>query len=191
VADSEGVNPLASDAIAASAVGVRTTYMPGKFRQGGFEWALTGKDQNGQQYMHGAAPSRTTGERIAVGRDRGGSGRGAAARRRTDDGGAEAGAVKSLVGSRGEGEAMTPDTPTPQADGPKIQAMDFTGVPIHDDTTLDYPTAWAIQHEVGPTLAHHPRCSSVPGWNPISGPALLCDCGAVEAEWKRRTAEAR
>jgi hypothetical protein len=53
---------------------------------------------------------------------------------------------------------------------------------------LDYPTAWAIQKEVGTTLEHHPRCSSVPGWDPISGPGFLCDCGAVEREWERRRA---
>lgn len=49
----------------------------------------------------------------------------------------------------------------------------------------DYPTAWAIQQDRGPALAHHERCSSVPGWNPISGPGLLCDCGAVVDEWNR------
>lgn len=49
---------------------------------------------------------------------------------------------------------------------------------------LDFPTAWAIQDAGG--LTHNPRCSSVPGWHPLSGPALLCDCGAVEREWKRR-----
>jgi hypothetical protein len=70
--------------------------------------------------------------------------------------------------------------------GPKIEVWDFTGVRIHSGTLLDYPTAWAIQNEVGPTLTHHPRCSSVPGWDPMSGPGLLCDCGAVEQEWKRR-----
>ncbi len=51
---------------------------------------------------------------------------------------------------------------------------------------LDYPTAWAIQKEVGTELAHHERSSSVPGWCSLSGPAFLCDCGAVETEWKRR-----
>lgn len=51
---------------------------------------------------------------------------------------------------------------------------------------LDFPTAWKIQREVGASLKHHPRCSSVPGWDPISGPAFLCDCGAVELEWHRR-----
>jgi len=54
---------------------------------------------------------------------------------------------------------------------------------------LDYPTAWAIQRRGG--LDHHPRCSSVPGWDPISGPGFLCDCGAVVKEWKRlRASEA-
>ena len=50
---------------------------------------------------------------------------------------------------------------------------------------LDYQMAWAIQREVGDTLTHHPRCSSVPGWDPISGAGFLCDCGALETEWKR------
>lgn len=68
----------------------------------------------------------------------------------------------------------------------QFATMDFTGVRIHDGTDLDYPTAWAIQKEVGPDLEHHPRCSSVPGWSPISGPGFLCDCGAVEREWARR-----
>lgn len=69
----------------------------------------------------------------------------------------------------------------------RFEVIDFSGVPIHDGgTTLDYPTAWAIQKEVGESLDHHPRCSSVPGWDPISGPGLLCDCGAVECEWQRR-----
>lgn len=50
---------------------------------------------------------------------------------------------------------------------------------------VDFPTAWAIQHSHGDKLTHHPRCSSVPGWDPISGPALLCDCPAIPDEWKR------
>lgn len=51
---------------------------------------------------------------------------------------------------------------------------------------LDFPTAWEIQKSVGATLDHHPECSSVPGSNRgMGGPALLCDCGAIEAEWKR------
>lgn len=68
----------------------------------------------------------------------------------------------------------------------EFNVKDFSGVRVHDDTDLDYPTAWAIQEEVGETLEHHPRCSSVPGWCSISGPAFLCDCGAVEKEWRRR-----
>lgn len=41
---------------------------------------------------------------------------------------------------------------------------------------LDYPTAWEIQNKGG--LKHHPKCSSV-------SHAFLCDCGAVESEWRR------
>ncbi len=48
---------------------------------------------------------------------------------------------------------------------------------------LDFPTAWAIQKRGG--LNHHERCSSVEGWHPLSGPALLCDCGAVKTEYER------
>lgn len=54
------------------------------------------------------------------------------------------------------------------------------------DPVLDFPTAWAIQNRGG--LEHHPRCSSVSGWHPLSGPALLCDCGAVRREWERQRA---
>lgn len=43
---------------------------------------------------------------------------------------------------------------------------------------LDFPTAWAIQHEVGAQLDHHERCSSSEG--------LLCDCGAIVEEWIER-----
>lgn len=50
---------------------------------------------------------------------------------------------------------------------------------------IDFPTAWAIQHSHGDKLEHHPRCSSVAGWDPISGPGLLCDCSAMEDEWFR------
>ena len=49
----------------------------------------------------------------------------------------------------------------------------------------DYPTAWAIQRDRGPSLDHHEHCSSVPGWHPDAGPTFLCDCGAVEKEWLR------
>ena len=53
--------------------------------------------------------------------------------------------------------------------------------PIRTDM-LDFPTAWRIQEEM--TLSHDPKCSSVPGWHPLSGPGFLCDCGAVEAKWR-------
>lgn len=49
----------------------------------------------------------------------------------------------------------------------------------------DFPTAWAIQTDRGTALPHHERCSSVPGWHVLSGPGLLCDCGAVSYEWQR------
>ena len=67
----------------------------------------------------------------------------------------------------------------------RFEVTDFAGVEAYEGG-LDYPTAWAIQREFGPTLTHHPRCSSVPGWDPISGPGILCDCGAIFEEWKRR-----
>lgn len=51
---------------------------------------------------------------------------------------------------------------------------------------LTFGAAWEIQRTVGPSLDHDPKCSSVPGHHPFSGPALLCDCGAVEREWERR-----
>jgi hypothetical protein len=49
----------------------------------------------------------------------------------------------------------------------------------------DYPTAWAIQKDRGEELEHNERCSSIEGWDPMSGPHFLCDCGAVEREWNR------
>lgn len=54
---------------------------------------------------------------------------------------------------------------------------------VFDRDFLDFPTAWRIQRE-RPGLDHHPRCSSVPGWDPISGPAFLCDCGAIQREFR-------
>ena len=53
-----------------------------------------------------------------------------------------------------------------------------------DRTFLDFKTAWAIQKELGHTLIHDPRCSSVAGWHPLSGPHFLCDCGAVLKYWE-------
>jgi len=58
--------------------------------------------------------------------------------------------------------------------------------PVREDF-LDFPTAWRIQEEG--SLHHNERCSSVPGWHPLSGPANLCDCDAVSAEWRRRVDE--
>lgn len=48
---------------------------------------------------------------------------------------------------------------------------------------LDIPTAWTIQKAVGAQLEHHTRCSSVAGWDKLSGPSLLCDCKAVPTMW--------
>lgn len=58
-------------------------------------------------------------------------------------------------------------------------------------TYTDFPTAWAIQRLAATgyiKLAHHERCSSVPGWHALSGPGFLCDCGAVAGEADRRRA---
>lgn len=72
--------------------------------------------------------------------------------------------------------------------GPIIESADFAGVEDPYNPGMDFPTAWALQREVGEKLDHHPRCSSVPGWDPISGPHFLCDCGALRAEHERRLA---
>lgn len=69
-----------------------------------------------------------------------------------------------------------------------IVAVDFAGVEDPYNPGMTYPEAWALQNEVGESLTHQPRCSSVPGWCSISGPAFLCDCGALLAEHKRRRA---
>lgn len=53
---------------------------------------------------------------------------------------------------------------------------------VFDYDFLDFPTGWRIQRERA--LEHHPRCSSVPGWDPISGPHFLCDCGAIQREFR-------
>ena len=73
-------------------------------------------------------------------------------------------------------------------EGPKFTVVDWTGVEDPYNPGMDFPTAWAIQKEVGEQLQHDPRCSSVPGWHPFSGPGLLCDCGAIRDEWERRRA---
>lgn len=67
----------------------------------------------------------------------------------------------------------------------KSEAWDWTGVEPHNPG-MDFPTAWALQREVGAQLEHAPRCSSVPGWDPMSGPHFLCDCGALRKEHARR-----
>ena len=54
---------------------------------------------------------------------------------------------------------------------------------VWDYDYLDFPTGWRIQREC--QLEHDARCSSVPGWDPISGPHFLCDCGALEREFQR------
>lgn len=72
----------------------------------------------------------------------------------------------------------------------KIEACDWTGVEDPYNPGVDFPTAWAIQREVGDKLEHLPRCSSVPGWHPMSGPGFLCDCGAITREHERRKADA-
>ena len=50
------------------------------------------------------------------------------------------------------------------------------------------PHVFVQELTVRAALDHAPRCSSIPGWHPISGPALLCDCGAIVREWERRRA---
>jgi hypothetical protein len=44
---------------------------------------------------------------------------------------------------------------------------------------LDFPTAWFIA-DLG-VLHIDRRCSYVQTWG-----AMLCDCGAIEREWRRR-----
>jgi hypothetical protein len=62
--------------------------------------------------------------------------------------------------------------PIPHADGTRCV------LGVREDF-LDFPTAWRIARE---GVAHtDPRCSYVQ----TSG-GLLCDCGAIEAEWERR-----
>lgn len=52
---------------------------------------------------------------------------------------------------------------------------------------IDYPMGWALQREIGTNSPpHDPRCSCVEGWDPLSGPMFLCDCGAIKREWARR-----
>ena len=53
---------------------------------------------------------------------------------------------------------------------------------------IDFPTAWDIQKNHLTVPDHEDGCSSVEGWHPLSGPGLLCDCGAIEKKWKELTA---
>jgi hypothetical protein len=50
-------------------------------------------------------------------------------------------------------------------------------IQVFDYDFLDFPTSWRIQRER--VLEHDPRCSSI-----ISGPAFLCDCGALQREFR-------
>jgi hypothetical protein len=49
---------------------------------------------------------------------------------------------------------------------------------IVGDEFLSISLAWKIQNSTD--LEHNERCSSVEGWHPMSGPAFLCNCGAVD-----------
>ncbi len=46
---------------------------------------------------------------------------------------------------------------------------------------IDIPAMWWLHDQITEHL--DPRCSALPGWSPISGGGLLCDCGAIQAEW--------
>jgi hypothetical protein len=69
-------------------------------------------------------------------------------------------------------------TPTPEEDA-------LTKAFANEPHILDFKKAWAIQRARGNKLMHQPRCSSVPGWDKLSGPTFLCDCGAIVAEWQK------
>jgi len=60
------------------------------------------------------------------------------------------------------------------------------GEPNWDLKYVDFPTAWWIQGQLKQE-DHDPKCSSVPGHHPLSGPGLLCDCGAISRYWEKRT----
>jgi hypothetical protein len=44
---------------------------------------------------------------------------------------------------------------------------------------IDFPTGWHVQRQG--VIHTDRRCSAVQAWG-----GFLCDCGAIEAEWKRR-----
>jgi hypothetical protein len=52
---------------------------------------------------------------------------------------------------------------------------------------IDFPLAWALQRDIGNSSPpHNKRCSCVAGWHAMSGPGFLCDCGAIQKEWRKR-----
>lgn len=58
-------------------------------------------------------------------------------------------------------------------DGAKAVRTDF----------IDYPTGWELQRIIGVTVPPHltDRCSAVQTHG-----AMLCDCGAIAMEWRRK-----
>lgn len=50
--------------------------------------------------------------------------------------------------------------------------------------SIDFPTGWHIQRQG--VIHTNRRCSAVQSWG-----GMLCDCGAIEAEWRRRRALSR
>lgn len=52
--------------------------------------------------------------------------------------------------------------------------------PVREDF-LDFSTAWRIFLEVGRQIPHNTKCAAA-----TSKYELLCNCGAVVAEWARR-----
>lgn len=56
----------------------------------------------------------------------------------------------------------------------------------YSENSITFKEAWEIQHAVGSSLDHDPKCSSVAGHHPLSGSHLLCDCGAIEREFIRQ-----
>lgn len=62
-------------------------------------------------------------------------------------------------------------------------APGVSDAPVREDF-IDFPTGWRIQNE---GVEHvDPKCSAAQ-----TNGAFLCDCGAIETEWKRRVAEQR
>lgn len=63
-------------------------------------------------------------------------------------------------------------------DSPHYLSPEALHARIAEDEFLSFSLAWKIQDSTD--LKHDERCSSVPGWHPMSGPAFLCDCHAVD-----------